>query len=207
MYIAPPHSTSNLRIAAEVRAWVDRAVIGLQLCPFAKAVQVKGLVDYVVTDATDAAGLRAALVCELRRLAKTPHSELDTIVLVHPWAMQAFADFNQFLDEADAAVADLGLRGEIQLASFHPDYRFAGTADDDIGNATNRAPYPILHLLREASIDAAVAAFPDAESIYEANIATMERLGPEGWATLQRQCREDADAAMPDGPGSEPCAP
>jgi hypothetical protein len=206
MYIAPHRQTPPNHIVAEVRAWVDRAVIGLQLCPFAKAVQVKGLVDYVVTDATDATGLRAALVCELRRLAQAPCSELDTIVLVHPWAMQAFADFIQFLDEADAAIADLGFSGEIQLASFHPDYRFAGTAEDDIGNATNRAPYPILHLLREASIDAAVAAFPDAESIYETNIATMERLGPEGWAALQRQCREDADAAVPDGSASEPRA-
>jgi len=204
MYTAPPRSTSHHHIVAEVRAWVDRAVIGLQLCPFAKAVQAKGLVDYVVTDAHDAVGLRAALVCELQRLARAPCSELDTIVLVHPWAMQSFADFNQFLDEADAAIAELGLSGDIQLASFHPDYRFAGTAEDDIGNATNRAPYPILHLLREASIDAAVAAFPDAESIYETNIATMERLGPEGWAALQRQCREDADAAVTAGAGSDP---
>lgn len=181
---------------AETRAWVERAVIGLNLCPFAKAVQVKGLVRYALTRATDAEGLRAALVDALRHLAATPADETETTVLVAPWAMADFLDFNDFLAEADEAVAELGLEGEIQVASFHPAYQFADADSDDITNATNRAPWPTLHLIREDSIDRAVAAMPEAEAIYEVNMATMQRLGPEGWAALQAQCRADARAAV-----------
>jgi uncharacterized protein len=183
---------------AEVRAWVDRAVIGLNLCPFAKAVQVKRLVRYVGTDATDTEALRDALVAELVRLRDTDITTLETTLLVHPRVLQDFLDYNDFLDEADAVVTAMGLEGVIQVASFHPDYRFAGTAPDDMGNATNRAPHPTLHLLREASIDRAVAAFPEADAIFETNIATMESLGPEGWAALRRQCREEAGRGRAD---------
>lgn len=183
---------------AEVRAWVDRAVIGLNLCPFAKAVQVKGLVRYVVTGATDTDALRDVLVAELERLRDTDSAALETTVLVHPRVLQDFLDYNDFLDEADAVVEAMGLEGVIQVASFHPRYQFAGTAPDDMGNATNRAPHPTLHLLREASIDRAVAAFPEADAIYETNIATMESLGPSGWAALRAQCRRDAAGAGQD---------
>jgi uncharacterized protein len=183
---------------AEVRAWVDRAVIGLNLCPFAKAVQVKRLVRYVGTDATDTEALRDALVAELVRLRDTDITTLETTLLVHPRVLQDFLDYNDFLDEADAVVTAMGLEGVIQVASFHPDYRFAGTAPDDMGNATNRAPHPTLHLLREASIDRAVAAFPEADAIFETNIATMESLGPEGWAALRRQCREEGGRGRAD---------
>ena len=93
-------------------------------------------------------------------------------------------DFNEFLEVADAAVADLHLEGEIQVASFHPDFQFEGTAADDITNYTNRSPFPTLHLLREASIDRAVAAFPDAAAIFETNMETLEKLGHEGWRKL-----------------------
>lgn len=188
-----PSSDSQDHALAEVRAWVDRAVIGLNLCPFAKAVQVKGLIRYVVTHATDTDALREALVAELERLRDTDSTVLETTLLVHPRVLQDFLDYNDFLDEVDAVVEALGLEGAIQVASFHPDYQFAGTAPDDMGNATNRAPYPVLHLLRETSIDRAVAAFPEADAIYETNIATMESLGPAGWAALRRQCREAAD--------------
>ena len=168
----------------QTRAWVERAVIGLNLCPFAKAPQVKGLVRYVQSEASDPAGLLTDLMNELQRLAKAPPERLETTLLVHPQVFSDFADFNDFLGVAEDTVADLGLEGVIQVASFHPDYRFEGTTADDITNATNRSPHPTLHLIREDSIDRAVAAFPEAETIYEANMATMERLGHKGWAML-----------------------
>ena len=168
----------------QTRAWVEHAVIGLSLCPFAKAPQVKGLVRYVQSEATDPAALLTDLMDELQRLAQAPPERLETTLLVHPQVFTDFADFNDFLGVAEDTVADLGLEGVIQVASFHPDYRFEGTAVDDITNATNRSPHPTLHLIREDSIDRAVAAFPEAETIYEANMATMERLGQGGWAAL-----------------------
>ena len=116
-------------------------------------------------------------------------------MLIHPQVLSDFEDFNDFLDIAEAAVEQLGYRGVIQVASFHPDYRFAGTAADDPGNATNRSPWPTLHLLREDSIERAVASLPDAAAIYEVNIKTLQRLGADGWAALQAQCRRDADRA------------
>jgi hypothetical protein len=178
------------------RAWVEQAVIGLNLCPFAKAVQVKGLVRYVCSAARDSAALRAALRDELLHLRDTPIETVETTLLVHPWVLQDFLDYNDFLDEADALLRELGLEGTLQVASFHPDYRFAGTAADDIGNATNRSPYPTLHLLREASIDRAVAAFPEAETIYETNLRTLRALGAEGWRRLQLQCLRAAGAGV-----------
>lgn len=188
-------------VIAETRAWVDRAVIGLNLCPFAKAPQVKGLVRYVHSTATDPAALLADLITELERLAESPPDRLETTLLVHPGVLADFADFNDFLAVAEDTVAELDLEGVIQVASFHPDYQFEGTAADDIGNATNRSPFPTLHLIREESLDRAVEAFPEAEAIYETNIATLERLGAEGWAALQRQCRDDAQAAGGSSPG------
>jgi hypothetical protein len=167
------------------RAWVEHAVIGLNLCPFAKAVQVKDLMRYVCTDARDTGGLLAVLRAELQLLADTPMDEVETTLLVHPQVLQDFLDYNDFLDEADALLQEMGLDGTLQIASFHPQYRFAGTDADDIENATNRSPYPTLHLLREASIERAVAAFPEAEAIYEANQRTLRALGPAGWATLR----------------------
>jgi hypothetical protein len=168
----------------QTRTWVEQAVIGLNLCPFAKAPQVKGLVRYVQSEATDPAVLLSDLMDELQRLFKSPADRLETTLLVHPLVFTDFADFNDFLGVAEDAVADLGLEGVIQVASFHPDYRFEGTTADDISNATNRSPHPTLHLIREDSIDRAVAAFPEAETIFEANMATMERMGPAGWAAL-----------------------
>ncbi|HQC95798.1 MAG TPA: DUF1415 domain-containing protein [Aquabacterium sp.] len=177
---------------AETRAWVDRAVIGLNLCPFAKAPQVKGLVRYVVSLAEDPAALLADLITELERLAERKAEQLETTLLIHPRVMVDFADYNDFIEVAEDTVAELNLEGVLQVASFHPQYQFEGTEPDDVTNATNRSPYPTLHLIREDSIDKAVAAFPEAEAIYEVNMATMERLGPEGWAALQQQCRQDA---------------
>ena len=168
----------------QTRAWVERAVIGLNLCPFAKAPQLKGRVRYVESQASAPAALLSDLKDELQHLAQTAPEVLETTLLVHPRVLRQFDAYNDFLDEAEGAIAELGLEGVIQVASFHPDYRFAGTAPDDITNATNRSPHPILHLIREDSIDRAVAAFPQAERIYEANMVTLERLGQAGWEAL-----------------------
>ena len=186
---------------AETRAWVERAVIGLNLCPFAKAPQARGRVRYVATAASDDEALLAAFVAEAERLAEASDDEIETTLLVHPHVLADFLAYNEFLGIAEDALAELGLEGVLQVASFHPDYRFADVEPDDLGNATNRSPYPTLHLLRESSIDRAVAAFPEAEAIYEANMATMDRLGSDGWAALQQRCRDDALAAGPP-PGS-----
>ena len=167
------------------RAWVEHAVIGLNLCPFAKAVQVKGQLRYACSQARDTDTLRAELRAELQWLAGTPAEQLETTLLVHPWVLQDFLDYNDFLAEADALLVEMGLDGTLQIASFHPQYQFAGTHADDIDNATNRSPHPTLHLLREASIERAVAAFPEAASIYEANQRTLREMGPAGWALLR----------------------
>jgi hypothetical protein len=179
-------------VIAETRAWLVRAVIGLNLCPFAKAVHVKQQVRYVVCNTRDAQTLLATLREELRLLAEADPAVVDTTLLIHPHVLTDFADYNDFLDVADSAVSELGCEGVLQVASFHPQYRFAGTSSDDVTNATNRSPYPTLHLLREESIDRAVAAFPDPDAIYEANMRTLEALGAQGWAELQAQCRRDA---------------
>ena len=182
----------NAAVIAQTRAWVDRAVIGLNLCPFAKAPQIKGLVRYVVSHATDPAALLADLIAELERLAESPAEKLETTLLIHPQVLTDFADYNDFIEVAEDTVAELDLEGVLQVASFHPQYQFADTASDDVGNATNRSPFPTLHLIREDSIDRAVQAFPEAELIYQTNIATLERLGAEGWAELRHACQADA---------------
>jgi hypothetical protein len=179
---------------AETRAWVRRAVIGLNLCPFARAVDAKDQVRYVFSDATDAETLLATLVVELQRLADTDPEVVDTTMLIHPRVFGDFEDFNDFLELADAAVEDLDLDGVLQVASFHPRFQFADTEPDDITNATNRSPYPTLHLLREESVDRAVAAFPEAEAIFERNMATLEKLGPQGWAAVKKSWEDDAAA-------------
>ena len=169
---------------AATRQWLERAVIGLNLCPFAKAVHAKGQVRYVLSEATTPQALLEQLGEELLRLRDTPADDIDTTLLVHPWVLSGFLDYNNFLDDADALVEALGLEGELQVASFHPDYRFAGTEPDDIGNYSNRSPFPTLHLLREDSIERAVAAFPDPDAIVERNLETLRRLGIDGWRKL-----------------------
>ncbi len=153
---------------------------------------MKQLIRYVCSKARDTPALRAALRSELQLLAAAPIDEVETTLLVHPWVLGDFLDYNDFLDEADALLVELGLDGTLQIASFHPQYQFAGSAADDIENATNRSPHPTLHLLREASIERAVAAFPQAEAIYENNMRTLHALGPRGWAQLQARCLRDA---------------
>ncbi|GAB3097351.1 DUF1415 domain-containing protein [Lysobacter terrae] len=171
---------------ADTRRWLERVVIGLNLCPFAKAVYVKQQVRFVLSEAPDTQALAELLHAELLWLHAADPEQTDTTLIVHPHVLQDFFEYNDFLDIADALVAELGLEGEIQVASFHPDYQFAGTAYDDVGNCTNRSPWPTLHLLREASVERAVAAFPDPDAIVERNIATLEALGQQGWERLLR---------------------
>jgi uncharacterized protein len=171
----------------DTKRWLESAVIGLNLCPFAKAVHVKNQIRYVVSDARNVDALYANLVDELRSLHTSDSNVTDTTLLIHPWVLDDFLEYNSFLDIADAAIAELGLEGEIQIASFHPHYQFADAAPEDISNYTNRSPYPTLHLLREASIDRAVLAFPDASDIFTRNIETMENLGKHGWEDLLRE--------------------
>jgi hypothetical protein len=171
-------------VVAATRTWLERAVIGLQLCPFARAVYVNEQVRYVVSDAPNTAALRAELERELRMLIQTDAIVVDTTLLIHPQVLTDFLAYNDFLDVAEAIVEALGLSGVVQIASFHPAYQFAGTTSDDVTNFTNRSPYPMLHLLREASVSRAVEAFPDAPNIYQRNLETMRRLGAQGWAAL-----------------------
>eukprot|EP01030_Chromulinospumella_sphaerica_P008661 gene8661-8472_t len=185
----PDHAT----VIAATAHWVDKAVIGLNLCPFAKAVQVKKQIRYVVSDATTPEQLLEQLVAELEVLAEANPEKIDTTLLIHPQVLTDFEDYNEFLDVADAALEELQLDGELQIASFHPDYQFADTDKNDIDNYTNRSPYPTLHLIREDSIDRAVEAFPEAEQIFEKNIATMRALGHDGWDKLM-QGKDDAEA-------------
>ena len=170
-------------IAATVR-WVEKAVIGLDLCPFARGVHTGGRIRYAVTAVATADELVDVLVEELDLLAGAAPDAFETTLLIHPRVLGDFLDYNDFLDVADAAVEQLGLTGEVQVASFHPRYQFAGTEPDDIDNFTNRSPYPTLHLLREASIERAVAAYPDTDRIFEKNIETLRRLGRAGWDQL-----------------------
>jgi len=172
------------RVLADTRRWLERAVIGLNLCPFAKAVYVKEQVRFVASDATTPEQLLEQLGEELVLLRDTPAEQVDTTLLVHPLVLGDFLDYNDFLDQADALVEALELDGVLQVASFHPDYQFADSRPDDIENYSNRAPYPTLHLLREDSVARAVEAYPDPDVIVERNYATLRKLGHEGWRRL-----------------------
>ena len=179
-----PLAVSPQQAIDDTRAWVERAVIGLNLCPFAKSVQVKGQVHYGVSQARTAQALLQDLIFELNELVAADSIDRDTSLLIAPDCLHDFLDFNDFLAQADRTLVDLDLDGVIQIASLHPEYQFAGTRSDDITNYTNRSPYPTLHLLREDSVDRAVAAFPEADSIFERNMTTLKRLGHQGWAAL-----------------------
>lgn len=171
-------------VTDHTRQWLEKAVIGLNLCPFAKAPHIKNLVRISVSQARHLDGFLEDLDRELQLLGDTPADELETTLLVHPTLFPDFDTFNQMLDIADTAVVDNGLEGIVQIAPFHPDFQFEGTDSDDIGNYTNRSPYPTLHLIREDSIAKAAQAFPDASVIFERNIALLEKMGHEGWDKL-----------------------
>ena len=171
-------------VIAATRLWLEKAVIGLNLCPFAKAVYLKDQVRFVVSDAPHLDGLLEDLDRELVLLTTASPDEVDTTLLIHPALLPDFSDFNDFMQLAEAAVHEHDLEGIIQIASFHPRFQFAETAPDDISNYTNRAPYPTLHLLREASIGHAIEAYPNTEAIYQRNIAVLQDIGIAGWEAL-----------------------
>jgi uncharacterized protein len=172
------------RVCADTERWLERAVIGLNLCPFAKAVHIKGQIHYAVSAARGAEQLLADLRQEGEALRSLPASQRETTLVIAPHCLADFFEFNDFLTQVDALCAAADWAGILQVATFHPDYQFAGTHQDDASNLTNRSPYPTLHLLREESIDRAVEAFPEAAMIFEKNMETMEALGHDGWAAL-----------------------
>jgi uncharacterized protein len=175
---------NNESIISETQNWLLRAVIGLNLCPFAKAVHVKNQIRYQVSAAITKDQLLRDLIEELRFLSKADANEVDTTILIHPYVLNNFLEYNDFLDTCEAAVLELKLEGVLQVASFHPQYQFAGTEEADITNYTNRSPYPILHLLREGSVSRVVDSYPDIDSIPERNMATLRALGLKGWNKL-----------------------
>ena len=179
-----PNGDVQARVLRDMQHWLESAVIGLNLCPFAKSVHVRGQVHWVVSLAPSAQVLEEELARELGDLVASAPAERDTTLLVLARGMEDFFEFNLFLADANRVLKRMGLSGEVQIASFHPAFQFAGTAADDIGNFTNRAPYPTLHLLREASIARAVQVFPQAEMIFGNNIETLQRLGQAGWDKL-----------------------
>ena len=199
MHTSPsPELTSPLvpAIVASVVHWLERAVIGLNLCPFAKAVHVKGQIHYRVSGALDDAALMEELQSELLALVALDAAVRDTTLLIVPALYPDFLSFQAFVARAERNLRRLNLDGVLQIAHFHPQFQFADAAADDIANYTNRAPYPILHLLREDSMDRAVAAFPDAQAIYEKNMQTLQDMGHAGWQSL-------AITPVPDAAGSE----
>ena len=178
------HNVQTEAAIAATRDWLEKAVIGLGLCPFAKAVHAKGQIRYVVSTAQSPEALAEDLMAEMRALEAADPATVDTTLLIHPGVLADFEDYNDFLDIADALLDELELAGVIQVASFHPQYRFDGTMKDAIENYTNRSPYPMLHLLREDSVEKAVTTYPDVADIPEKNIETMNRLGFDGWRDL-----------------------
>ena len=173
-------------IIAMTRRWMERSVIGLNLCPFAAGPYRENRVHFCVSEQRTASGLLEELRSELLGLYAADPSRRETTLLIHPWVLTDFAEYNDFLEVCDATVEDLGLEGELQVASFHPQYQFADTQPQDIENFTNRSPYPMLHLLREASVEQAIAAAGDTEEIYRRNIRTLRELGHLGWQRLWR---------------------
>jgi hypothetical protein len=202
---------SEEAVRETVENWLRRAVIGLNLCPFAKAVHVKQQIRYAVSAAHNAEEVLDALEEELGTLVAADPAQIDTTLLILPHALGEFADYNDFLILAQHVVEGRRLGGVVQIASFHPQYRFAGSEPDDIENFTNRAPFPILHLLRESSVERAVAAFPEAHEIYARNQCTLRELGHAGWLKLMRSedvdVSEDKDEDENDGAQAPPSKP
>jgi hypothetical protein len=173
-------------IISVTRRWVEKSVIGLNLCPFAENPYRGNRVRFTVSEQYTTAGLLEDLRVELRALADAEPQDCETTLLIHPWVLADFIEYNDFLEVCDTTVADLNLEGEVQVASFHPQYQFADSQPDDIENYTNRSPYPMLHLLREASVERAVEAVGDTQEIYRRNIRTLRALGHAGWQRLWR---------------------
>ncbi len=175
---------SDEEVITRTRRWLEKAVIGLNLCPFARASYLRDRVRLVVSHARHLDDLLEELDRELQGLSQASPEQVETTLIIHPTLFPDFLDFNDFMALAEAAPAEQGLEGVIQLASFHPQFQFEGTEPDDVSNCTNRSPYPILHLLREDSVEKAVATLEDPDVIFEENIRTLQKLGPQGWRAL-----------------------
>jgi len=188
-YTAPRDAEEPIdtgEIISDTRRWLEKAVIGLNLCPFAQGPYSSDRVRFRVSEQRSAAGLLEELRSEMIALAKVDPRRCETTLIIHPWVLNDFLEYNDFLALCDASLADLKLEGKLQVASFHPGYQFAGTQSEDIENYTNRSPYPMLHLLREASVAQAIAAVGDSTEIYRRNIRTLRDLGHAGWQALWR---------------------
>lgn len=183
-------TTDTQHVIAATRLWLEKAVIGLNLCPFARAPYLKGQVHFEVSEARTPEALLEDLTAELTSLLATSPATVETTLLIHPEVLSDFADFNDFLQTANQVVEMLDLEGTLQIASFHPHYQFADTHPDDLENYTNRSPYPTLHILRESSIEKAVDSMENADAIYQTNIAALEKLGKEGWEELWKSDKE-----------------
>ena len=180
-------------VTQDTQRWLERAVVGLNLCPFAKSVMTKQRIRYRVCASPQPQDLLHALREELLYLSQSDPDVLDTTLLMAPNALPDFLDFNDFLADCDDVLQTLSLDGVLQIADFHPHYQFGGTTPDDVSNCTNRSPYPTLHLLRESSIDRAVQAYPDAADIFERNIEVLQNLGMQGWLALGVQASRPKD--------------
>lgn len=179
-------ATSQQSAIIQVRNWVESVVVGLDLCPFARSVLVDDRIRFAASDATSEEQLLMDLHDELKRLVED--NSVETTLLIHPGVLQEFDAYNQFLDFADSLLADMGMEGEYQIASFHPHYQFHDTDPDDVGNYTNRSPHPMLHLIREASLEKAIANYPNPELIPQRNIRRLEELGVKKIRALLSQC-------------------
>lgn len=177
-------SYTDQEIIENTQIWLEKAVIGLNLCPFAKAPHVKGQIRIAVSHAKHLDAFLEDIDAELQKLLNTPAEELETTLLVHPDLFDDFLQFNDMLDLADRAITDNQADGVIQIAPFHPEFQFDGTDADDISNYTNRSPYPTLHLIREDSIEKAAQAFPDPAVIFERNMNLLREMGHDGWDKL-----------------------
>ena len=177
---------THSRAIASARQWLETIVVGLKLCPFANRELEKGRVRFAVTDAETETELLMALRSELSVL--TDDASVETTLLIHPKTLRDFYDFNDFLQVADTLLIDLALEGVVQIASFHPEYQFEGTAPDDVQNYTNRSPNPMLHLIREDSLARAIAAYPDVAHIPERNVALMQSMGTRKVRALLAKC-------------------
>lgn len=177
----------DANIVALTRHWVEHAVIGLNLCPFANSVFRKNQIEYRISHARDPEALLQDLSAALQTMIDTPAETIDTLLLIHPWVLTDFLDFNDFVGIADEVLEQSGLSGVLQVASFHPQYQFAGVPADDVTNATNRSPFPTLHLLREESLDRAIDSVSDTDDIVERNLALMRKLGSSGLQALQER--------------------
>ena len=169
-----------------VRLWVETLVVGMNLCPFAKREMIKGRVRFAATPSITEEQLLIALQTELERLNTDP--SIETTLLIHPGVLQQFDDYNRFLSYADSLLMEMELEGFYQIASFHPDYQFDGTKPGDASNYTNRSPFPMLHIIREASLERVIADYPDVDQIPVQNIALMNRLGQDKLQTLLKSC-------------------